>query len=315
MDSRLKFFLAVARTGKLTTASRQLNMSASALSAQLAALERDLGVILFVRGSRGMRLTPSGELLVAAAQEMEGQWLQAVREMAMVVRGERRIHLAASQTATELFLPAPLGRFREHFPDVHVHLTMGNTARVMRLVEERAVDFGIIEGGLVYGPLKMVNLWEDTLGLVVSTRHPLTRRDTVTVDDVVALDWILREEGSGTRRIFERALSEAGWSPDSLHVIMELSSLRAILAMVANNVGVSMVSTAVSQAQDLVITGIKWMVVKGLKLERHIQLVTREDKEMSPVTGELIKLLQNDARTKERRNLQHQGALERQGDA
>jgi DNA-binding transcriptional LysR family regulator len=300
MDARLRLFLAVARAGKLTEASRQLNISASALSAQVAALEQELGVSLFVRGSRGMQLTPAGELLAARAQDMEGQWLKTLRDVALVARGEQRVHLAASQTAAELFLPAPLGRFRSRFADIQIRLSMGNTLNVMQWAEARTVDVGIIEGGIVYGSLTATNMWDDELGLIVSTRHPLATRQAVAIDDMVGLALILREPGSGTRRIFERALNEAGWSLDSLNVIMELSSLRAILAMVAHNVGASIVSNAVMKASAIRVEGVAWLPVRGLELTRRIQLVMRADLTLTPALTALIEEFRRDAHARQR---------------
>ena len=295
MDLRLKIFLAVSRLRQLTEASRQLNMAPSSVSEQLAALESEVGVRLFVRTNRGMRLTEAGERLFKTAQLIEGQWHASLRAVNLIASGTHRIDLAASQTATELFLPRPLGRFRDRLPDVPIHLTMANTSTVLERVAAGSVDMGFIEGGTVHGSLLAVNLWSDGLVLVVSKRHHLAHLETIGVDRLVDLDWILREPGSGTRAIFERGLGRAGWSVDGLKVIMELSSLRAILSMVAHNVGVSVVSRAIVASGQTGDEGVHPIVIQGVSLERHIQLALNRHSSHSDAVEALIGLLKMDA--------------------
>ena len=302
MDFRVKIFLAVARHRQLTEASRQLNMAASTVSEHVSALEVEIDAVLFVRTNRGMRLTEAGQRFFQAAQIIEGQWHSALREVPLIASGTHRIDLAASQTAIELFLPPPLGRFRERFPEVPIHLTMANPSEVLQQVAAGLVDMGLVEGGMVHGSLQAVNLWHDALVLVVSQRHPVAAEDRVMVDTLVDLDWILREPGSGTRATFERALGRAGWSTDSLKIIMELSSLRAILSMVANNVGVSVVSRAIAES-GVLHEGIRAITIDGLALERHIQLVRRRHGAHSTAAGSLMQMLVEDAESKDRHRL------------
>jgi len=105
VDARLWTFLAVAREGRLTEAARFLNLSPSAVSQHIAALEADFGVALFVRGHRGMRLTPAGERLLVHAEQIEAHWRQAFREARDAQVGEHQVHVAASHTVTEYVLP------------------------------------------------------------------------------------------------------------------------------------------------------------------------------------------------------------------
>ncbi|AEJ41133.1 transcriptional regulator, LysR family [Sulfobacillus acidophilus TPY] len=296
MDPRLTLFLAVARMGRLNQASRLLNMSPSSLSAQISSLERDLGLTLFERGPRGMRLTAAGKRLADAAAELEGQWRHALTQARLTAAGQDQVALAASQTATELFLPRPLGIFRQRYPQIRLTVTMDNTEGVLRRVAEGSVSLGIIEGGPIHGAYSVTNLWQDELGVIVSRQHPLAVRKTLTVDEVVGLELILREAGSGTRTIFERALHQAGWSSQALNVIMEFSSLRAILAMVTHNVGGSIVSRAVVESPDIHIPDVVFIPVSDLVLTRNIQAVTRRHGPSAPARDTLLQFLKQDAR-------------------
>lgn len=273
MDSRLLVFLAVARMGQLTQASARLNLSPSSVSAQIASLEQDLGVTLFTRHGRGMELTASGKLLRAAAEQIESLWRKTVRDVQSSYDGTANLRLAASHTAAELFLPRPLGRFRSKWPQTQVHLTMTNSQSVVDMVTAGTVDVGIIEGASPASRLRHETLWRDELVMIAAAHHPVARRKSVAVEELMQWDWILREEGSGTRRVFERALEHKGFPANQLSVMMQLSSLRAILAMVANNVGVSVVSRAVIDTEEMTVPNIVCIAIEGLDLHRTLEAV------------------------------------------
>lgn len=298
MDPRLFAFLAVARTGQLTQASKRLNLAASSVSAQIASLERDLGAVLFVRGSRGMELTASGMALLQTAQRMEALWNKTTRDVRAEQEGAARVGIAASNTAAELFLPQPLGRFREKWPETRIRLIMTNSQEVIERVADGTVDVGIIEGAVPRGALYAERLWTDELVLIVSARHPWARRSCIQVSELSGLDWILREEGSGTRRVFEQALDYAGFSVHALNVMMQLSSLRSIVAMVANNVGVSVVSRAVLDSEEIQISGVASIPVEGLDLHRTLEVVT-SGSELSLRAAQLVEQLRLDVRIRQ----------------
>lgn len=293
MDPRIVIFLAVARLGQLTRASQRLNMAPSSVSSQIAALEHDMGSTLFIRGSRGMKLTPSGKALFIAAEQIEALWNKATRDVLAEHEGSARITIASSQTAAELFLPRPLGRFRARWPDTRIHLVMTNSQTVIDQVRDGTADIGIIEGASSRSRLHHERLWSDELAVIVSTQHPLARHPRLTIPELLTCDWILRERGSGTRRVFEHALEKAGFSVYDLNVMMELTSLRAIVAMVANNVGVSVVSRAILDADDLSISGIVPLAVEGLDLWRTLEATTSPTRQ-SPHARYLLESLRHD---------------------
>lgn len=293
MDPKWLIFLAVARIGQVTEAGRRLNLSPSSVSAHIAALERDVGARLFVRSSRGVSLTPSGEILLAAAEQMESVWMRSKREVRAEHEGHARVRLASSHTAAELFLPRPLGRFRMQHPETRIQLIMTNSQHVIESVQDGTVDMGIVEGIPVGGRLHHEPLWTDELTLMVSILHPFAGRNTVSLSELSDLEWILREEGSGTRRVFEEALERAGLSVHELDVMMQLSSLRSIIAMVANNVGVSVLSRTILEENEIAVAGVVPITIEGLNLIRSLQVVLPTAKR-SAATEELADQLRED---------------------
>ncbi|MDA8344590.1 MAG: LysR family transcriptional regulator [Thermaerobacter sp.] len=289
MDQRLVAFLAVARAGRVTQAARQLNLSVSSVSQQITSLESDFGVRLFVRSNRGVVLSPAGATLRSFAENIEADWRSAFRAVRQSAAGDLVVHMSASHTVAEIFLPRPLGLYRRLYPAVQLNLTVQNSAAVLVQVETGQVDFGIAEGRLARHRLHVRDLWRDELGLIVSASHPWAGREGIDIAQLQEADLILREEGSGTRRIFESALHDAGHALDSLHVIMELSSLRAIVAMVRHGVGVSVLSRMVAEEERE--SGIAFVPLPGLRLKRQIYLLDRGEQDLGPAARQLSALL------------------------
>ncbi len=291
-------FLAVAREGQLTEAARQINMSVSNVSQQISSLEADFGTRLFTRTNRGAKLSPAGEVLRKYAESIEADWRLAFREVHRIAEGEHAVHIAASHTVIEVFLPRPLGVFRRKFPTVQLKLTLDNSAGVLAQVETGQVDFGIVEGRmgrLRERPLYVTNLWRDQLGLIVSSHHPLAGRSEVGVEELARQDLIVREEGSGTRRILESALRGVDKDLGAMRVIMELSSVRAIVAMVRHDVGVSVLSHTLAEDPQ---NGVSFVPIPELRLNRQIHMVSRNADEHGPAAQALIAELRRDcART------------------
>ncbi len=293
LDPRLIAFLAVAREGQLTEAARQINMSVSNVSQQITSLEADFGAQLFIRTNRGATLSPAGESLRKYAEGIEADWRLAFREVHRVAEGEEAVHVAASHTVLEVFLPRPLGLFRRRYPAVQVRLTLDNSAGVLAQVETGQVDFGIVESRLGRArDLHVTNLWKDQLGLIVSANHPFAGRTEVSFAELAQQDLIVREEGSGTRRILESALHAVDHDLSELRVIMELSSVRAIVAMVRNDVGASVLSYTLADDPQ---NSVCFVPLPELRLHRQIYLISRNPAEQGLAARELIAELRRDS--------------------
>ncbi len=277
-------------------------MSVSNVSQQITSLETDFGAQLFVRTNRGATLSPAGEVLRKYAESIEADWRLAFREVHRVAEGEEAVHVAASHTVLEVFLPRPLGIFRRRHPAVQVKLTLDNSAGVLAQVETGQVDFGIVESRVGRArDLHVTNLWRDQLGLIVSANHPLAGRSDVSVAELAQQDLIVREEGSGTRRILEAALRGADHDLGELHVIMELSSVRAIIAMVRNDVGVSVLSHTLADDPR---NSVCFVPIPELRLQRQIYLVSRNAADHGPAARELIAELRRDSQRSQTQHFQ-----------
>ncbi|MGZ4481496.1 MAG: LysR family transcriptional regulator [Gaiellales bacterium] len=231
---QLHTFDALARTGSVRAAAAELVVTEPAVSAAVAALQRDLGCELVTRQGRGVALTPAGETLARYAAELLGLQDQLERE----IRGSRLLRLAAVTTAGEQVLPPLLKAFRTPRPDVEVSLEVGNRATVYEQLIRRRVDLAIggqppAGSGIVGTPFLPYQLI-----VVAAADHPVAELADET--------WLLREYGSGTRTTVETYLADAGIVP---RATMTLGSNGAVKQAVAVGLGVTLLADHAAAAE------------------------------------------------------------------
>jgi DNA-binding transcriptional LysR family regulator len=226
---QLRIFVEVAERLNMTRASEALNLTQSAVSAAIAALEGRHGARLFERVGRRIELSDAGEAFLPEARAVLDRAQAAERaldDLAGLRRG--RLTIAASQTVASYWIAPRLARFAQAHPGVTLQLIAGNTAQAADSVLAGTADLAFVEGEVDAPELARSAVDADTLGLYVAPSHPLAGR-AVGLPELRAATWVLREPGSGTRAHFERALAERGLPPQALYVRLEVPSNEAAL--------------------------------------------------------------------------------------
>ncbi len=246
---QLRIFVAVAERLHVTRAARDLNLTQSAASAAVAALEQRYGTALFHRIGRGIQLTEAGRMLLTEARgvlQRAADAERALEEMSGLKRGRLSIH--ASQTIANYWLPLRLHRFRANHPQIELHLTIGNTAQVAQAMIDGRADLGFIEGEIDEPSLLRHRIPGDRLVLVVGRSHPWFGRKTLEAARLTGTGWVLREPGSGTRQVFETAARAMGVDPAALPVVLELPSNEAVRSAVEGGGSATVISELVVQS-------------------------------------------------------------------
>jgi DNA-binding transcriptional LysR family regulator len=230
---QLRIFIAVAESQHVTRAASELNLTQSATSAAIAALEARYGIKLFDRIGRGIVLTQTGRDFLDEAREVVARAkaaAQVLDDLAGLKRGS--LSLAASQTVANYWLPRRIETFRRAYPDIDLHVTTGNTEQVAQDVHRGAADLGFVEGEIDDPSLSIRRMEGDTLAVVVGLTHPWAGKTRITPKMLTGTSWMLREPGSGTRSMFEAALRKFGVKLSDLDVRLELPSSEALRAAV-----------------------------------------------------------------------------------
>jgi DNA-binding transcriptional LysR family regulator len=243
---QLRIFIAVAEHEHVTQAARHLNLTQSATSAAVAALESRYAVRLFDRIGRGIVLTEAGRLFLVEAKAVLARSLVAetvLADLAGLKRGA--LSLAASQTVGNYWLPAIMHRFQSLYPGIDLTLSLGNTQTVAAEVHEGIADIGFIEGDIDDPMLTADAVAEDSLVLIAAPCHPWANAPPSDATEFSGARWICRERGSGTRSVLEAALPALGMKREDLQIALELPSNEAVCAAVEAGAGVTIISRLV----------------------------------------------------------------------
>jgi len=247
---RLRVFVAVAERQHVTAAARALNMTQSAVSNALAALEAEHAVHLFDRVGRGVVLNETGRVFLPEAKAVLARAAAAeaaLADMSALRRG--RLAVFASQTIASYWLPRRLVAFHKAHPAIELDVAIGNTREAAEAVLGGAAELGLVEGAVDEPALSSAVVGSDRLAVLVAPDHPwATRRRRLAAEDLATTPWVLREPGSGTRSTLEAAVRSAGLVPASVPVAMTLPSNEAVLAAAEAGAGATALSESVAYA-------------------------------------------------------------------
>jgi DNA-binding transcriptional LysR family regulator len=239
---QLRVFVTVAEMQHMTRAAQALNMTQSTASAAIAALESRHDVKLFDRIGRGIALTEEGRAFLPEARAVLTRLAEAEAMLAdtrELVRGHLR--LIASQTIAGYWLPARIAAFRARHPGIEITLGIGNTQEAMQEVLRGTLDLALVEGELSDPRLDKQQIGEDRLCLVYAPRV----LGKVVKPDLTQADWVLREQGSGTRSSAEVALEHLSLDLPKREQGLVLPSNEAVMSAVEAGAGVTILSALV----------------------------------------------------------------------
>ncbi len=272
---RLKVFRIVAGQSSFRKASEILNITQPAVSQQVHALEEELGIKLFDRSGSRVSLTSAGMALLRYAERAAALAAEAEAELA-AMQGETvgELRLGASTTVAQYILPRMLARFRRYHPRVSISVISGNTEWVVEALLGGEIMAGVIEGPASSRELHKLKLLDDRMALIVPGGHAWARREGIALDELPQIPLLMRERGSGSRRVVEAALRRAGVRMSQLQVEMELDTTGAILAGVEAGLGAGFVSL-VAMKKEMRMGTVKALPVEGLEMVRPITLIRR----------------------------------------
>ncbi|KPH87161.1 LysR family transcriptional regulator [Komagataeibacter intermedius] len=250
MDLRhLRYFVAVAENGSFTRAAEQLGIEQPPLSQQIKQLENELGVLLFQRLTRGVRLTDIGLVLLDQARALLGmqqQFLATAQGLARGEKGHIRVGLAGAVSLLPM-IPLTVRRFREVWPDVTIYLEESNTPALRKSLHDRAIDIAIVRppvpdgAGLLVSPL----LEEETV-VALPKGHPLAIHRHLELEMLVDEPFIIfpRELGPGFHDAILSACHNAGFTP---RMGQQAPQIASTVPLVAAGLGVSVVPRSLHQ--------------------------------------------------------------------
>jgi DNA-binding transcriptional LysR family regulator len=295
---QLRIFVAVAEREHMTRAADALNLTQSATSAAIAALEARYGIRLFDRVGRSIKLTHVGKQFVLEARAVLARSAAAeavLADFAGLKRGS--LSLAASQTVGNYWLPPLIHRFHSQYPGIALDLKIGNTDQAAGWVRDGVADLGFVEGQIDDPALSVKLIAEDELVLVVGAKHPWASLRTVKSSQMRDAAWIARERGSGTRQIFETALAGFGLARGDINITLELPSNESVRSAVAAGAGATILSKLV--ATNL-LTSRALVALKMPLPSRRFFLLRHKERHVTQAEQELEKMIADKPQSRSR---------------
>lgn len=257
--AQIRQFVVLAEEGSFHRAASVLNMAQPPLSVGIRKLEEDLGVPLFVRGARGVRLTPAGEASLSHARQVLFQvdeMRKAVRQSAIGERGRLQVGFVAS--ATLALLPRILIAFRARYPDVDLKLEEARSAELLEDVEQGRIDVAIIRTPVMTEARVAIHELEaDTMCLAVPKGSKWSGRQSVSLASLRSEPFVVfsRERVPSMHAITMLMCQRAGFVP---RIAEEAGQMQTILCLVESGIGVALVpGVAASQAGGFDLIGIE----------------------------------------------------------
>jgi len=294
-NRQLEVFLAVARERSFSRAAQKIHLSQPTLSEHVRELEKELGRPLFVRRGRVIALTEAGRVFepravraVAAVEDAR----RAVVELDGLVRGS--LLVGASTTPGIYVLPAIVAAFRQRHPGVEIALRIGNSRVIEERIRANELDLGVVGGhGLMPGERCLAAGLLDELVLVVSPRHAWAGRRDVPPAWLADQPLLLREEGSATRQVTERALQAAGVK---VGPALELDHTEAIKQAVMAGLGAAFISVYAVRG-ELETRRLRALRLRGMRIRRHFHVLHNEVRAISASAAAFVALLAVPPRT------------------
>lgn len=275
MDFRLNVFVEVARHLSFTKAARKLFISQPAITKHIQELENIYKVQLFNRIGGKISLTPQGEIFLKHANEILAQYKLLANEMELVTEqfsGELKI--GASTTIAQYLIAPLLADFIVRFPQVKVSLFTGNSEQIEDALENKKIDIGLVEGSRRSNHLKYSPLAKDELVLVTSSQNPIG--ESVAVTDIATLPLVLREVGSGTLEVIEKALLENGIKLSDLNILLHIGTTEGIKNFLKTSKNSYAIVSIISVLEELKNNDLKIVDIVGMEMLREFVFVTMQ---------------------------------------
>lgn len=276
-ERKLRIYYEVATALNMTKVAEKMFISQPSISQAIKEIEDEMDCIFFERLGKKLYLTYEGEVFLSYARRI----LNLVDESKTRIKSFNSIEagyisIGASTTIGVNLLPNIVKKFSDKYPMVDISLEIKNTDEIVNMILDNSIDLGMIEGEVDQDELIIKDFYKDELVFIAPLDHPWKDKDYLNKSDISSERLILREHGSGTRMIAEKALKENGII---YNTHMEIGHNEAIKKLVKNGFGVSCISKLCiekEEAKDFIVRRLQ-----GIKINRNFSLIYHKDKFLS----------------------------------
>jgi DNA-binding transcriptional LysR family regulator len=285
---QLHIFVKVLDLKSFSRAGRAIHLSQPTVSSHIKDLEDHFGCRLIDRLAKEALPTKAGRLLYRYAKRMialRDETESAMAEFKGGIKGS--LNLGGSTIPGAFVLPAIIGSFTTQFPEVNVSLSIADTQQTIEAILSGDLELGVVGSVSTHSGIAQAHLVEDEMCLVVPAGHRWAGKKRVTIKQLFAEPFLIREQGSGTLKSIQTSFSEAGLNVSDLKVVARIGSTEAIRQGIKASMGISILS-AIAVADDVAAGNLKTLTIDGLNLKRAFYLTHHRHRSLSPLCRTFI---------------------------
>ncbi len=288
---QIEIFCTLIRLKSFSRTATALYLTQPTVSGHIKNLETELGVRLLDRLGRRVVPTEAGEALYSHGLKLLEQRDLAIQEIeSLTGKVSGTLRLGGSTIPGAYILPSIISAFRKKHPSVSVRLLIEDTAKVAEAVLSGDLCMGVVGASVQDSRLEAQDFLKDELVVAVPAGHPLAGKKRVAMEALKKEVFILREEGSGTRRIMEERLEKEGVSLADLKVSAIVGSSDAVRQAVKAGLGISILSIRALQ-DDIKAGRLSALRLKGIRLERSFSIILLKGRSRSPLCKAFLDFL------------------------
>ena len=281
---QMEIFLEVALVGHLTKVAERMGLSQSAVSMSIKELESIIGYKLFDRINKKLVLNEKGRAFAEAISPLVSK-LNDIEEEFKNDENNGELLIGVSTTIADYLIPPIICQYMNSFPQVRVDLKVGNTRKIVEIIENGQADLGFVEGNVDSTAIKQEVVGLDELIIITGDKSLAMAQDEYYIDNLLGKQWILREEGSGTREVF---LTHLGDLASQLNLFMELGHPESIKNMLIQSGKCLSCLPRISVMKELERGDLYEVKIKNLKFERQFLLIYHKDKYKTSLLSKFI---------------------------
>ncbi len=272
-----KIFLCVCDEGNMTAAAGKLYIAQPSVSQAIAELEKHYRVKLFERLGKKLFITIAGQKLISYARHIVNL-AQEAEDVMQETYHNGVIRIGASVTIGTCILHEIIRNFSQQYPNIKIISSVNNTAVIEGMLLADQLDIGLVEGKIHSQGMVIQHFMSDDLVLVTSKTHPLGQKDVVQPEDIDNMEFIIREEGSGTRELFEVVMANKGlnWQIAGIY-----NNAETIKNMVSAGLGIAVMSRLAVQ-KEIKRKELKIIHITGMYFNRQFIIVHHKNKYIVP---------------------------------
>ncbi|WNS78056.1 LysR family transcriptional regulator [Domibacillus sp. DTU_2020_1001157_1_SI_ALB_TIR_016] len=273
---QFEYFQTLARMQHVTRASEALSISQPALSRSIARFEEEIGVPLFERQGRSIKLNSYGRLFLKRVDRIMAEFQEGKQEIQDLLEPDQgQVSLGFLHTLSTNLIPDFIASFRTHYPKIDFQLTQGSSHTLLRQLQSGELDLCLIAPAEVKSPVQWRQLWSEELFVIVPKNHTLAGHKSITLNEIADESFIMLKQGYSLRIAIEQLCKEAGITP---RITFEGEEADTVAGLVAAGLGVSILPDLKGTDQSQ----IAQIPVSQPRCERNIGIAWVEGRYLSP---------------------------------